>query len=104
MHPSIRAHQLIARAIAGTLQGAGVPVPAAQWTAWAYADPDPETLYAADPGVRSNEYIARMAMCLAAHRKQCALDAMDAAIAADPTNADLRHLRASVYVEAARWG
>jgi lysophospholipase L1-like esterase len=103
VHPSIRGHQLMARTIADALRAAGLPVPPVQWRVQGYTDPTPEALYAADPGLRPREYVARMAMCLAAHRKQCALDAMDAAVALNPADEGLRRLRDSIHVDAARW-
>jgi lysophospholipase L1-like esterase len=103
LHPNIRAHQIIAETIAKTLRASGVPVPPERWTVGDYRDPDPETLYTANPRLRAQEHLARMAMCYAAHRKQCAVAAIDAAIEVEPTEQGFQNLRASLLKDAAAW-
>jgi tetratricopeptide (TPR) repeat protein len=54
-HPNVRAHQLIAEAVALNLRGAGIPAPAGRWQRERYADRDPASLYAAEPWLRAME-------------------------------------------------
>jgi lysophospholipase L1-like esterase len=89
-HPNLRAGQAIAAAIAAGMQGAGIPVPAAQWRA-GYVDPDPESVYAAMPELRAKDYTLRAITCALAQRRECVLEASAAARAIAP-NPDLDRL------------
>ena len=69
-HPNVRAHQRIAAEVAAALRRAGVPAPQA-WRDAPYADPPPESLYAADPGLRVREHEAIQFACALARRPDC---------------------------------
>lgn len=84
LHPNLRAHQLIAAAVADALRQANIPVAAARWRSHAYVDPDPQSIMAAKPELRVGELIARGMACHAAGRTGCALNRLVAA--KDATN------------------
>jgi tetratricopeptide (TPR) repeat protein len=73
-HPNLRAHQLIAKALADTLREAGVPLPSERWRE-GYADPPPEQLYSEAPELRVLELESRVFVCLLAPRETCASEA-----------------------------
>ena len=79
MHPNLRAHQLIAAAVADAMRLAGIPLPADRWRPDAYVDPNPETIFAADPELRVNELVSRAVVCFAAGRNDCAFEQLAAA-------------------------
>jgi len=70
VHPNLRAHQRIAAEIAAALRRAGVPPPEA-WRDASYRDPSPESLYAADAGLRVREHEAIRFACALARRPDC---------------------------------
>lgn len=78
LHPNLRAHQLIARAVAEELRRNGVGLPPERWRADAYVDPDPEEILDANPELRLKEQLAYALGCHAAGRTTCSLDKMDA--------------------------
>jgi lysophospholipase L1-like esterase len=103
VHPNIRAHQAIAAAIADAARQAGLPAPAASWSVGAYTDPDPESIYAQNPKLRLAEHLVRVGTCVLAHRGECALREMDAAIALEPDNAHFKTAREGLARSAKRW-
>jgi len=70
-HPNLRAHQVIAAAIADALRAADLPVAKERWREGAYADPDPASLYRADPRLRIGEFRTRVFICVIAPRDYC---------------------------------
>ena len=70
-HPNLRAHQLIAAAIADALRAADLPVAKERWREGAYADPEPGSLYRADPRLRIGELKTRVFICVIAPRDYC---------------------------------
>lgn len=84
VHPNIRAHQMIAAAVVDTLVASDVPVPAERWHLGAYVETPVETLYAADPGLWTEERLVRGVACFLARRYACALAEVDTVLAAHP--------------------
>jgi tetratricopeptide (TPR) repeat protein len=72
LHPNLRAHQLVAAAVAEAMRREGIPVGAGRWSSAAPSEPDPDALYAADPQLRLRESELRMFACLLALRDACA--------------------------------
>lgn len=101
-HPNLRAQQLIAATIADTLRSAGLPAPADQWRP-TYVDPDPRTLYAANPKLHAGETLIQMGMCMLARRADCALRDIDALIAAEPDDPRWKATRARMEQAIAGW-
>jgi hypothetical protein len=93
MHPNLRAHQRIARAVAEGLRVAGVPRPASEWREDAYADVDPEAVLAEQPHLRVQEHLVRAAACLLAWREECADGEAAAALALDPEQSSAKKIR-----------
>lgn len=93
MHPNLRAHQRIARAIADGLRNAGLPRPAAEWRADAYTDVAPESVLAAQPQLRIQEHLVRAGACLLAWRDDCADREATAALALDPEQPSAKKIR-----------
>jgi lysophospholipase L1-like esterase len=71
LHPNLLAHQRIAAAIAETLQGAGIPRPAAEWRSGAWIDPPPAQLAAENPSLRAREHESIRFTCVIARRQDC---------------------------------
>lgn len=92
VHPNLEANLLIAAAIADELREEGVPLPVSEWRTPA-PGPDAATLRAADPSLLTQELLVRASACLLAKRDDCARDAIDAALAHDPSNVHARQLR-----------
>jgi len=92
VHPNLEANQRIAAAIVDGLRAAGVPAPATDWRD-VPPPPDAAALRAADPSLATQELLVRASACLLAKRDACARDAIDAALAHDPSNAHARQLR-----------
>jgi tetratricopeptide (TPR) repeat protein len=70
-HPNLRAHQRIGAAIAETLREAGIPRAPGAWRNSGYADPDPASLYEADPELRAREHQSWKVVCALARRPEC---------------------------------
>jgi tetratricopeptide (TPR) repeat protein len=104
VHPNVRAHVLIADAVAEALRAAGIPAPARAWRAERWTAPDLEALYRADPTLRTKERLGRAVACLLARRDACAQAEADAVLAAEPTNAHARTIRAGLLRVRRRWG
>ncbi len=103
VHPNIHAHQIIGAAAADTLRQMNVPAPAERWNVAAYTDPDPETIYAENPNLRLAEHLVKVGTCVLAHRGDCALSEMDAAIALQPDSAEFKKAREGLERSAHRW-
>lgn len=86
VHPNLRAHQLIAGALATTLRDAGIPAAAARWRTEAWHDPDAEAILASQPRLRVREHLVRSFACVLARRDDCALREARAAAALDGTD------------------
>lgn len=86
VHPRIRAHVTIADAVAGTLQAAGLPAPAASWRSDLYAPPDVDAIYRSDPAPELQEHLVRALACMLALRSACSLSEARAVLAIDPSN------------------
>jgi lysophospholipase L1-like esterase len=93
MHPNLRAHQRIARALAEALRAADLPRPAAEWKAGAYEDPDPASVLASAPRLRVQEHLVRSGACLLAWREECADREAAAALAIDLQEPTARKIR-----------
>jgi len=85
LHPNLRAHQLMAAALADVLRANDVPLPHDRWRTDGYSEPSPDALLAADPKLRAREHASRSASCWLALRRDCAVAEAEAALAADPT-------------------
>ena len=96
VHPNLRAHQLIAAAIANALRAGGLPVPAAKWRTGTFVDPDPEALYRADGSLRTQEHLVRAVACLLSRRDACARAEADAVLASEPDHRPARLIREAV--------
>ncbi len=83
-HPNVRAHQTIARAIAGALRDADLPVAASKWGT-GYEDPDPRLLYEREPRLATQELQSRVFVCLVADRDACETEAREL-LDLDPDN------------------
>lgn len=84
-HPNLRAHQLIADAVAQALRDADLPAPRAEWQWERYSPPDLEAIYAADPELRIRELESWVFVCLVAPRDLCRARAHELA-SIDPTS------------------
>jgi hypothetical protein len=71
VHPNMRAHQLIAGAIAAHLRQEGIGAASADWQVDAYRDPDPRRILMDDPKLQFYEVVGRDYMCKAAGRTTC---------------------------------
>ncbi len=76
-HPNLRAHQRIAAVTARAMREAGIPEPAERWLDDDSVDPDPESLYRAEPELRTLELESRVFVCLVAYRDDCAARARE---------------------------
>ena len=103
VHPNIRAHQIIAAAVADTARQMNVPAPAASWDVAAYTDPDPEAIYAENPKLHLAEHMVKVGTCVLAHRGDCALNEIDAAIALEPDSPEFKRAREALLINAKRW-
>jgi lysophospholipase L1-like esterase len=103
VHPNIRAHQIIGASVADTLRQMNVPAPGATWDVAAYTDPDPDGIYAANPNLHLAEHLVKVGTCVLAHRGDCALSEMDAAIALQPNSAEFKTAREGLERSARRW-
>jgi tetratricopeptide (TPR) repeat protein len=77
-HPNLRAHQLIAEAVAEALRRAELPRPANLWIDDHFVDPTPESLYAANPELRLREHKAIRVVCALAGREGCVAEQEEA--------------------------
>ena len=84
VHPSIAAHQLIAKTIADVLRDADWPEPG--WSNDAYRDPDPAELFEAEPRLRERELEVRLFSCELALRDSCVEDLTRRLLLLDPEN------------------
>jgi lysophospholipase L1-like esterase len=74
MHPSVRAHQLIAQAVANAIRETGLAGPAVHWRNADYVDPDPdEAVLALDPELPTKVLLTRALAHQAAGRTRDAL-------------------------------
>ena len=71
------AHQRIAAVTAQAMRDAGIPEPAERWRDGDSVDPDPESLYRAEPELRTLELESRVFVCLVAYRDDCAARARE---------------------------
>jgi lysophospholipase L1-like esterase len=102
LHPTIRAHQIIAAAVAAEMQRANIPAPSHKWRA-GYVDPDADRIVAEDPALRVGELLSRFFGCALAHRASCALAALDALTVLQPENAQWTQMRADLLKNAEQW-
>ncbi|HVN39420.1 MAG TPA: SGNH/GDSL hydrolase family protein [Myxococcota bacterium] len=90
VHPNLRAHQRIARAIAEELRRDGIPVAADRWREpWAEL-PEPEAVLAADPILRVREEEMRMFACTLARRAECVRASAESLLRLDPGHVEAR--------------
>ena len=79
VHPNIRAHQLIAAAVADAVRATGLPSPDVRWSPGTWFDPDPDSIVAANPELITKELLATGFACHAAGRLDCSLPTLRAA-------------------------
>jgi hypothetical protein len=84
MHPKIRTHQLIARAIGERLRHEGFPAPSKAWLEVDRLSPSPDELYASRPDLVYQENLILGISCTLAFRGLCAEQAALALLASDP--------------------
>ncbi|MEN8182077.1 MAG: SGNH/GDSL hydrolase family protein, partial [Myxococcota bacterium] len=90
MHPNLRAHRVIAAAVAQALQAHGLPAPAKQWQPGRYREPDLAAVYEADSELRRRERLIRALTCLLAERPACVRAEAEAVLADQPEDPTAR--------------
>lgn len=94
LHPNVRAHQLIAKAIAVSLREEGLPVPGDRWNESAYEETDLRTLYEERPDLRMREHLTRLWLCQITDR-ECRFAEAEAILALDPENTEAKAVLAT---------
>ena len=94
MHPTLRAHQLIALAIVERLRAADSLLGDAAWREEAAAFPTPEEILRREPGLAYQERLVRGLSCLLLEWNDCAQAEARAVLAVDSANAGAKRLLA----------
>jgi lysophospholipase L1-like esterase len=92
IHPNIRAHQLIALAVANAIRDSSLAGPAVRWDNDAYVEPAREAILAGRPDLVTMELASRALACHAAGRTDCSLQMLQAAARQTPDPATRRML------------
>jgi lysophospholipase L1-like esterase len=99
MHPRLKTHMRIAREIAHALRREGVPVGREEWRTGAYREPDVESIYAAQPTLRTDEHLVRALMCYLGRRADCVREEVAAILVLEPDHPIARQLAKSAEAE-----
>lgn len=94
MHPTLRAHQLIALAIVERFRAADSPLGDAAWRGEAAAFPTPEEILQRDPSLAYQERLVRGLSCLLLEWNDCAQAEARTVLAFDPANAAAKQILA----------
>ena len=81
-------------AVANAMREAGLPVTADRWERSRYVDPDPDSLYLAEPRLRVQQLQIRIHACLLARREDCAGENARQLLALEPENTIARQVLA----------
>jgi lysophospholipase L1-like esterase len=93
VHPNLRAHQLIAEAVAARLRERSWPAPGKDWQEDAWTDPDVAELLEADTELWVKERLGRTTACLLAQRFDCSDAALAEILTRYPDHADALRVR-----------
>lgn len=96
MHPRLKTHMRIAREIAASLRGEGIPVARERWHAGAYREPDVEAIYEAKPNLETDQHLIRALMCYLGKRADCVREEIEAIFALEPDHPVARQLAKSL--------
>jgi tetratricopeptide (TPR) repeat protein len=102
MHPTLRAHQLIALAIVERLRADDSPIASAAWQEEHTPFATPQQILEAHPSFTVKEHIVRGLSCLLVERNRCAKTEAIAALALEPADDAAKQLLALARLQATR--